>query len=114
MAAPGIFKDPGAIHQHDAPHPRTELTSSPAGRRHLPTLYSRRTWQEAHMNLVRWTEMPRGGHFAMLEQPELLVNDVRELFRDVHGASRAPQGKPDKKHNLAEDLECRKVIQDFH
>jgi pimeloyl-ACP methyl ester carboxylesterase len=32
---------------------------------------------------VRWTEMPRGGHFAALEQPELLVNDVREFFRGI-------------------------------
>jgi len=38
---------------------------------------------EARYNLVRWTPMPRGGHFAALEQPELLVNDVREFFRTV-------------------------------
>jgi pimeloyl-ACP methyl ester carboxylesterase len=35
------------------------------------------------MNLVRWTEMPRGGHFAALEEPDLLVNDVREFFRTM-------------------------------
>ena len=39
-----------------------------------------RKWVEAHYNLVRWTEMPRGGHFAALEQPELLVDDVRAFF----------------------------------
>jgi hypothetical protein len=32
---------------------------------------------------VRWTEMPRGGHFAAMEQPELLVEDVRAFFRDL-------------------------------
>jgi pimeloyl-ACP methyl ester carboxylesterase len=32
-------------------------------------------------NLVRFTEMPRGGHFAAMEQPELFVEDVREAFR---------------------------------
>ena len=42
-----------------------------------------RKWVEARFNLVRWTEMPRGGHFAALEQPELLVNDVREFFRGL-------------------------------
>jgi pimeloyl-ACP methyl ester carboxylesterase len=42
-----------------------------------------RKWVEARYNLVRWTEMPRGGHFAALEQPELLVNDVREFFRGI-------------------------------
>jgi microsomal epoxide hydrolase len=46
-------------------------------------VYSPRVWQEARMNLVRWTEMPRGGHFAALEQPDLLVNDVREFFRGL-------------------------------
>jgi hypothetical protein len=27
--------------------------------------------------------MPRGGHFAALEQPELLVEDVRAFFRET-------------------------------
>jgi len=27
--------------------------------------------------------MPRGGHFAALEQPELLVDDVRSFFRTL-------------------------------
>ena len=42
-----------------------------------------RKWVEARYNLTRWTEMPRGGHFAALEQPELLVGDVREFFRTL-------------------------------
>jgi pimeloyl-ACP methyl ester carboxylesterase len=42
-----------------------------------------RKWVEARYNLTRWTEMPRGGHFAALEQPELLIADVREFFRTV-------------------------------
>jgi microsomal epoxide hydrolase len=32
-------------------------------------------------NIVRWTEFPRGGHFAGLEAPSLLVDDLREAFR---------------------------------
>src|SRR5262249_19514267 len=39
-----------------------------------------RKWAEAQYNLVHWTEMPRGGHFAALEQPGLLVEDVRTFF----------------------------------
>jgi epoxide hydrolase len=31
-------------------------------------------------NIVRYTTMPRGGHFAALEQPELFVKDLRESF----------------------------------
>ena len=42
-----------------------------------------RKWVEARYNLVRWTPMPRGGHFAALEQPDLLVGDVREFFRTL-------------------------------
>jgi pimeloyl-ACP methyl ester carboxylesterase len=32
---------------------------------------------------VRWTVMPRGGHFAALEEPDLLVDDVRAFFREL-------------------------------
>ncbi|MFB7506760.1 epoxide hydrolase family protein [Streptomyces broussonetiae] len=34
-------------------------------------------------NIVRWTEFDRGGHFAALEQPDLLVGDVRAFFRQL-------------------------------
>jgi pimeloyl-ACP methyl ester carboxylesterase len=46
-------------------------------------VYTPRSWLERQMNLVRWTEMPRGGHFAALEEPQLLVDDVREFFRTL-------------------------------
>ena len=42
-----------------------------------------RRWVEGQYNLTRWTEMPRGGHFAALEEPDLLVNDVRAFFRGL-------------------------------
>ena len=45
--------------------------------------YTPRAWAEAHYNLVRWTEMPRGGHFAAMEQPELFIDDVRAFFADL-------------------------------
>jgi pimeloyl-ACP methyl ester carboxylesterase len=34
-------------------------------------------------NLVRWTEFDRGGHFAALEEPDLLIDDVRAFFRQL-------------------------------
>jgi len=41
-----------------------------------------RPWAEmVYRNLVRWTPMPRGGHFAALEEPELLVDDIRAATR---------------------------------
>jgi len=42
-----------------------------------------REWAERFFNVCRWTEMPRGGHFAALEEPELLVNEIREFFRPM-------------------------------
>jgi pimeloyl-ACP methyl ester carboxylesterase len=43
--------------------------------------YPPREWAERVFNLQRWTEMPRGGHFAALEEPEMLVDDLRAFFR---------------------------------
>src|SRR6056300_1528010 len=34
-------------------------------------------------NITQWTEMPRGGHFAALDEPELLVNDLVKFSRTV-------------------------------
>jgi microsomal epoxide hydrolase len=45
-----------------------------------------REWAERFFNVERWTEMPRGGHFAALEEPELLVNDIREFYRPLRDA----------------------------
>jgi pimeloyl-ACP methyl ester carboxylesterase len=42
-----------------------------------------RGWAERQYNVVRWTQMPRGGHFAALEEPELLVDDIRAFFRPL-------------------------------
>jgi len=42
-----------------------------------------RSWAENSYNIVRWTVMPRGGHFAALEEPELLIEDVRSFFREL-------------------------------
>ncbi|UGT57868.1 epoxide hydrolase family protein [Nocardia asteroides] len=40
-----------------------------------------RRFDEAENTIVRWTDVDRGGHFAALEEPELLTADVREFFR---------------------------------
>ena len=42
-----------------------------------------REWAERTHNVVRWTEMPRGGHFAAMEEPELLAEDIRAFFRPL-------------------------------
>ena len=40
-----------------------------------------REWAERFYNVRHWTEMPRGGHFAASEQPDLLAEDLRTFFR---------------------------------
>jgi pimeloyl-ACP methyl ester carboxylesterase len=42
-----------------------------------------REFAERAYDVRRWTEMPRGGHFAAWEEPELLAQDLREFFRPL-------------------------------
>ncbi len=42
-----------------------------------------KAWTKGRINLIHWTEMPRGGHFAALEEPQLLVEDIRLFFRKL-------------------------------
>ncbi len=46
---------------------------------HPPRSLADRTYSD----IRRWSVMPRGGHFAALEQPELLADEVREFFRPL-------------------------------
>jgi pimeloyl-ACP methyl ester carboxylesterase len=45
--------------------------------------YAIRRYAERGHNIVHWTEFDRGGHFAAMEAPDLLVGDVRTFFRGV-------------------------------
>ena len=67
-------------------------TSGPMGRIEVPTgaaifpyelFITPRKWAESSYNITHWTEMPRGGHFAAMEQPELFVEDIRSFFRPL-------------------------------
>jgi epoxide hydrolase len=42
-----------------------------------------RRFAEQSENIVHWTEFGRGGHFAAMEAPDLLVGDVRDFFRPL-------------------------------
>ncbi|MGY0062043.1 epoxide hydrolase family protein [Streptomyces sp. LZ34] len=42
-----------------------------------------RAFAEREYTVTHWTEFDRGGHFAALEVPELLIGDVRAFFRTV-------------------------------
>ena len=40
-----------------------------------------------YTNIQRWSEMPKGGHFAAFEQPDLFVREVRDYFRTLRERS---------------------------
>jgi len=42
-----------------------------------------REWAERLYNVRRWTPMPSGGHFAPVEEPELLARDIAAFFADL-------------------------------
>jgi pimeloyl-ACP methyl ester carboxylesterase len=42
-----------------------------------------REWAERLYNVRRWTEMPRGGHFAAAEEPLLLATDIAAFFANL-------------------------------
>jgi pimeloyl-ACP methyl ester carboxylesterase len=54
---------------------RASATDAPA-RLRAP----RRRYAERANNIVHWSDLETGGHFAALETPDLLVADIREFF----------------------------------
>ena len=42
-----------------------------------------REWAERLYQVRRWTPMPRGGHFAPIEEPELLARDIASFFAEL-------------------------------
>lgn len=71
------FQDPGTHRLGRSETPAGVLVS-PAEINPAP-----RAWGERWLNIVRWTESPRGGHFPALEVPGLFVDDLRALFENV-------------------------------
>jgi pimeloyl-ACP methyl ester carboxylesterase len=44
---------------------------------------SRRWAEKRFKNIIHWNELPKGGHFAAFEQPEIFVGEVRDCFRQL-------------------------------
>lgn len=68
---------------------RAPLHFGPDDRVRVPTAFAEfpgeisqppRTWVERGYDIRRWTKMPRGGHFAAAEEPEMLAEDLRGFF----------------------------------
>ncbi len=43
--------------------------------------------EHSFADITRWSLMPRGGHFAALEEPELLADEIRAFFRPLRHSS---------------------------
>ena len=71
--------EPWAIPDGRSPTPAA-YASFPREIRHPP-----RALAEQSFTIERWTEMPRGGHFAALEEPDLLAADVTAFFSSLRG-----------------------------
>ncbi|WP_431910198.1 epoxide hydrolase family protein [Nonomuraea jabiensis] len=60
-----------------------ERSEVPAGVAVFPGDFGVRSIAERDNNVVHWSEFERGGHFAAMEVPQLLVGDVRTFFRGL-------------------------------
>ena len=69
----------------DAQEQEHEFVGLPTGVARYPKepLRIPRPWVERRYNVTHWADMPRGGHFAAMEQPALFVDDLRIFFRTV-------------------------------
>lgn len=71
----------------EGPAPQSGKSNVPTGFAAFPAekayLQPPRALLEKSFNLVHYTKMPHGGHFACLEQPQLFVDDVRAFFRKI-------------------------------
>ena len=74
------------VHNPWTPSHRTmPIVEAPTGIGVFPNevIMMPRSWAEKYYNLFHWTEMPSGGHFAPMEEPEALVEDIRTFFRQL-------------------------------
>ena len=74
----------------------SEMFKNWTGSNNVPTGFAKfpadilpppREWAERFFNIEHWTEMPRGGHFAALEEPELLAEDIRKFAVNLQDKS---------------------------
>jgi microsomal epoxide hydrolase len=71
------------------PIPEGETVTAPTGYAAFPREIlspPRSLAEKTYANIRRWTEMPRGGHFAAIEQPEALAREVIAFFDDLSKA----------------------------
>jgi len=91
----GTISSSARLYHEDALQSAPQLSAGqyievPAGVATFPKdlTYPPRELGERFLRVARWTEMPHGGHFAALEVPELLVEDLRAFLRPLRGTEK--------------------------
>lgn len=79
-------------HRHDPLSRRVE----PGSRVTVPTgvamfpgereLIVPREWADRVYDIHRWRDLPEGGHFAAIEQPDVLIDEIRAFFRPLRSS----------------------------
>jgi len=69
-----------------APDQPVKRSDVPTGLAVFPTDPAIRRIADREHTVVRWSEFDRGGHFAAMEAPDLLVDDIRAFFRPLRSA----------------------------
>lgn len=75
-------------------HDRSPVVEPPTAVAVFPRdlIFVPRRLAEERTNLRRWTEMPQGGHFAHIETPGLLVEDIRAFARELRETTSSADG----------------------
>jgi pimeloyl-ACP methyl ester carboxylesterase len=81
----GYIEDVPADARRGPPPPITVPTAKVSLPKESPPLDAPQSLIARYYNLVRYTKLPRGGHFAFWEQPQPMAADVREFFRTLRG-----------------------------
>ena len=80
-SAANLYRETAAEHAWLATQPVRVPTAVAAFPKEI--IRAPRSWLEHRFDLRRYTEMPRGGHFAAVEEPALFLDDVRAFFRTL-------------------------------
>jgi pimeloyl-ACP methyl ester carboxylesterase len=66
-------------------HGGTPVVNTPTGiiRFDNDVCWFPRKIMERHYDIRRWTRVPNGGHFAPMEQPQVLIDELRAFFRPL-------------------------------
>jgi epoxide hydrolase len=70
-------------HMHNPEKPARVAVPTGVARYPKEILRYPRAWVEQQYNVTHWVDMPRGGHFAAMEQPELFAEDLKAFFATV-------------------------------